>query len=148
LYEKFSNAKETARKVLSALHQKILPTDLRQLTEGVLYGLREELKEPNRATVIVGHRVVPVEMEDHIVQGIAFDAYITVYPLPKDTEAGLPKYQQFILSQATLGDTAVYLQMIDRTNTNEPVGPVKVETVGAILKKVAGALKGWSNLKG
>ena len=155
LYERFQGAKATAKEVLSAIHQKIMPKDLKAMVEGVLYGLRDQLNYPNQATVTVGHRFVPTDLggkkeqwlKTGPVSGITFDAYITVYPLPKDTAEGRPAHQQFILTQGTLGDTAVYLTVVDRTNAEDPQGPTKVGTADAALKKVLSALKGWSNLK-
>jgi hypothetical protein len=80
------------------------------------------------------------------VDGMAFSVYLTVYPQPKDNAQGAPEYQQFLLSQCTLGDTSVYLTVIDRTNEESPAKPVKVTDGASAAKKILTALKGWSGL--
>jgi hypothetical protein len=87
--------------------------------------------------------MAPVELNNGTVSAQVFDAYVTVYPQPRDEQ---PAYQQFLLTQSTLGDTAVYLTVIDRTNENAPSKPVKVTSGAAAAKKILAALKGWSGL--
>jgi hypothetical protein len=84
-----------------------------------------------------------VELNDRMVSAQVFDAYVTVYPLPKDEQ---PAYQQFVFSQCTLGDTSVYLTVIDRANEKSPAKPVKVTDGASAAKKILAALKGWSGL--
>lgn len=147
LYVNFEAVRGEARQMLSALSQKLMPVDLKAVVTTVLYGLRAKLKQPNRATVIVAPRFAPYEVNGRTVSGMVFDAYVTVYPAPLDTAVGEPRYQQFVLTQATLGDTVVYLQPVDRTGVNPVVKPTKVTDGDGALSKVRGLLKGWGDLE-
>ena len=87
--------------------------------------------------------MAPVALNHGVVSAQVFDAYVTVYPLPKDDG---PEYQQFVFTQSTLGDTSVYLTVIDRTNGKSPAKPVKVTDGASAAKKILTALRGWSGL--
>lgn len=147
LLEKFETYRVKSREMLSALSQKIMPTALKSTVTYVVDGVRAELFEPNRMSVTVFPHFVPmtVKVGESAVDAMVFDVYLTVYPNPKDIAAGLPKYQQFVLTQSTLGDTDVYLMAIDRTNVVDPTKPVAVGAPTAV-KKILGCLAGWDNL--
>ena len=142
LLEKFSAYRAKSREMLSAMAQKIMPTALKALVTITLDEVRAALYEPNRVSVTVFPHYVPTKVGESMVDGMVFSAYLTVYPLPHETA---PSYQQFVLTQSTLGDTGVYLLAIDRTNVNDPSKPVAV-TDGGATAKILGYLKGWDNL--
>ena len=146
LYERFEAFRAQAREVLSALSQKIMPKDLRLISTEALETVRGALNYPNSVSVTVHPHFAPAKLGDRTVDAMVFDVYLTAYPLPEHVEAGLPEYQQFLLTQSTLGDTAVYLTVIDRTNENAPSKPVKVTSGAAAAKKILAALDGWPNL--
>jgi hypothetical protein len=108
--------------------------------------VREALNYPNSATVLLNPRFLPCEVKGRPVEGLVFDAYVTVYPLPGDNP---PSRQQFVFTQATMGDDLnLYMVAIDR-ETGEPTKPVVVGAdAKAVVKKVLGYLKGWTNLEG
>lgn len=145
LLEKFDTYRVKSREMLSAMAQKIMPTALKTIVTYALDGVRAELYEPNRVSVTVFPHYVPTKVGDSMVDGMVFDAYLTVFPNPVDVAAGLPKYQQFVLTQSTIGDTNVYLMAIDRTNVLDPTKPAEVGAPGAV-SKILGYLKGWDNL--
>jgi len=145
MYEKFESFRARSREMLSVMSQKIMPTELKDTVTAVLNGVREALKYPNSATVTVAPRFAPCKVRGRPVDGLVFYAYVTVYPLPKDEH---PYYQQFVFTQATMGDDLnLYLVAEDR-ETGEPTKPMVVGAdTGAVVKKVLGMLKGWTNLK-
>ena len=145
LLEKFDTYRVKSREMLSAMAQKIMPMALKTIVTYTLDGVRAELYEPNRVSVTVFPHYVPTKVGDSMVDGMVFDAYLTVFPNPVDVAAGLPKYQQFVLTQSTIGDTNVYLMAIDRTNVLDPTKPAEVGAPGAV-SKILGYLKGWDNL--
>lgn len=145
LLEKFDTYRVKSREMLSAMAQKIMPTALKSTVTYVLDGVRAELYEPNRVSVTVFPHFVPTKVGESMVDGMVFDTYLTVFPNPMDVAAGLPKYQQFVLTQSTIGDTNVYLMAIDRTNVLDPTKPVAVGAPTAV-SKILGHLKGWDNL--
>lgn len=145
LLEKFDTYRVKSREMLSAMAQKIMPTALKSTVTYVLDEVRAALYEPNRVSVTVFPHYVPTKVGESTVDGMVFDAYLTVFPNPMDVEAGLPKYQQFVLTQSTLGDTDVYLKAIDRTNVLDPTKPAAVGAPSAV-KKILGYLTGWDNL--
>lgn len=142
LLEKFDTYRVKSREMLSAMAQKIMPTALKSTVSYVVDGVRAELYEPNRLSVTVFPHFVPTKVGDNMVDGMVFDTYLTVYPLPHETA---PKYQQFVLTQSTIGDTNVYIKAIDRTNV---LDPPKDKAVGApaAVRVVLGYLAGWDNL--
>lgn len=142
LLEKFSAYRAKSREMLSAMAQKIMPTALKATVTYVLDEVRAALYEPNRVSVTVFPHYVPTKVGDSMVDAMVFDAYLTVFPLPHETA---PPYQQFVLTQGTLGDTEVSLLAIDRTNVNDPTKPVKVGAPSAV-SKILGHLTGWDNL--
>jgi len=146
LYERFTNVLSASLEMQSTISQKVMPTALKAAVETVLYGLRAVMSDPNLATVIVRPRFASFNLNGKMVEGMVFDAFITVFPDPKDTEAGMPKFQQFVLTQATMDDTAVYLQPVDRTNEATAMKSMKVKDGDVALKKVLGLLAGWSKL--
>lgn len=145
LLEKFDTYRVKSREMLSAMAQKIMPTALKATVTYVLDEVRAALYEPNRVSVTVFPHFVPTKVGESMVDGMVFDTYLTVFPNPMDVAAGLPKYQQFVLTQSTIGDTNVYLMAIDRTNVLDPTPPVKVGAPTAV-SKILGHLKGWDNL--
>ena len=146
LYERFEAFRAQAREVLSALSQKIMPKDLRLISSAAVDEVRAGMRFPNSLSITVHPHFVPCKVGDRTVDGMAFSVYLTVYPQPKDNAQGAPEYQQFLLSQCTLGDTSVYLTVIDRTNEKSPTKPVKVTDGAGAAKKILAALKGWSGL--
>ena len=145
LLERFDTYRVKSREMLSALSQKIMPSALKATVTYTLDGVRAELYEPNRMSVTVFPHYVPTKVGDSMVDGMVFDAYLTVSPNPTDIAEGLPKYQQFVLTQSTIGDTDVYLKAIDRTNVLDPTAPVAVGAPSAVTK-ILGYLGGWDNL--
>jgi len=146
LYERFEAFRAQAREVLSALSQKIMPKDLRLISSAAVDEVRAGMRFPNSLSITVHPHFVPCKVGDRTVDGMAFSVYLTVYPQPKDNAQGAPEYQQFLLSQCTLGDTSVYLTVIDRTNAKAPANPVKVTDGASAAKKILAALKGWSGI--
>lgn len=146
MYEKFESFRARSREMLSAMSQKIMPTELKNTMTVVLNGVRGALKYPNSATITVAPRFAPCKVQGRPVDGLVFDAYLTVYPLPKDEHPG---HQQFMFTQATMGDDLnLYMVAIDR-QTSAPTKPVIVGAdTGAVVKKVLGMLDDWTNLKG
>ena len=145
LLKRFDTYRVKAREMLSALSQKIMPTDLKGIVTTTLDGVRAALYEPNRISVTVFPHFVPTKVGENTVEAMVFDAYLTVFPNPMDDAEGLPRYQQFVLTQSTLGDTNVYLMAIDRRNVHDPTQPVVVDVTGA-AKEILGHLNGWGNL--
>lgn len=146
LYDRFAEGRAEAREVLSAISQKLIPTNLKQIVSEALDAVRKGLDCPNSVTVKVRSRMSPVEINGGRVEAQTFDAFVTAYPLPEHDAAGVPEYQQFIFTQSTLGDTSVYLREIDRRNKNAPPKPVKVTNGAAAAKKILDSLDGWPNL--
>jgi hypothetical protein len=147
MYERFESFRARSREMLSAMSQKIMPTELKDTVSAVMDGVRAVLNVPNRLTVVVSPRFVPCEVRGRPVDGMVFDAFVTAYPLPEDVH---PKYQQFVFSQATMGDDLnLYLVAIDRIGSEAPTKPVIVGALkDAVVQKILGFLKGWTNLKG
>ena len=143
LYGRFSEGRATAREVLSAMSQKIVPSALKGIVAETVDAVKAVTRYPNSVTVKVHARMAPVNLNNGVVESQVFDAYVTVYPLPRDSS---PEYQQFVFTQCTLGDTSVYLTVIDRTNAKAPANPVKVTDGAGAAKKILAALKGWSGL--
>lgn len=143
LYDRFASARTGARELLSAMNQKILPAALKGLVAEAVDAVKAVTRYPNSVTVKVNSRMAPVDLNNGVVSAQVFDAYVTVYPLPKDES---PAYQQFVFTQATLGDPAVYLTVVDRTNGKAPAKPVKVTDGAYAAKKILTALKAWSGL--
>lgn len=143
LYDRFASARTGAREVLSAMSQKILPVALKGIVAEAVDAVKAVTRYPNSVTVKVHAHMAPVELNNGVVSAQVFDAYVTVYPLPKDES---PAYQQFVFTQRTLGDTSVYLTVIDRTNGKSPTKPVKVTDGAGAAKKILASLKGWSGL--
>lgn len=143
LYDRFSEGRAAAREVLSAMSQKILPVALKGLVAEAVDAVKAVTRYPNSVTVKVHAHMAPVELNNGVVSAQVFDAYVTVYPLPKDES---PAYQQFVFTQRTLGDTNVYLTVIDRTNEESPTKPVKVTDGAGAAKKILASLKGWSGI--
>ena len=141
LYDRFSEGRAAAREVLSAMSQKILPVALKSIVAEAVDAVKAVTRYPNSVTVKIHAHMAPVELNNGVVSAQVFDAYVTVYPLPKDES---PAYQQLVFTQRTLGDTAVYLTVIDRTNAEAPTKPVKVTEGASAAKKILAALKGWS----
>ena len=142
LYTRFAAGRAKSREMLSALSQKIMPKDLQRITTDAVETVRAALNYPNALTVTVHPYFAPCKVGNRTVDAMVFNVYLTAYPQPM---GGAPDYQQFLLSQATLGDTSVYLTVVDRTNENATTQPVKVGGPGA-GKKILGYLKGWGNL--
>lgn len=143
LYDRFAAGRASARELLSAMNQKIVPAALKGVVAEAVDAVKAVTRYPNSVTVKVISRMAPVELNNGMVSAQVFDAYVTVYPQPKDDG---PAYQQFVLSQCTLGDTSVYLTVIDRTNGVSPAKPVKVTDGASAAKKILAALKGWSGI--
>lgn len=141
LYERFESFRAQAREMLSALSQKIMPKDLQRITAEAVDTVRAALNYPNALTVTVHPYFAPCKVGNRTVDAMVFNVYLTAYPQPM---GGAPEYQQFLLSQATLGDTSVYLTAVDRMNEKAPVKPVKVDAGAG--KKILSYLKGWSNV--
>ena len=141
LYTRFAAGRAKSREMLSALSQKIMPKDLQRITTEAVETVRAALNYPNALSVTVHPYFAPCKVGDRTVDAMVFNVYLTAYPQPM---GGAPEYQQFLLSQATLGDTSVYLTVIDRTNENATTQPVKVDAGAG--KKILGYLKGWGNL--
>ena len=141
LYTRFAAGRAKSREMLSALSQKIMPKDLQRITAEAVETVRASLNYPNALSVTVHPYFAPCKVGDRTVDAMVFNVYLTAYPQPM---GGAPDYQQFLLSQATLGDTSVYLTVIDRTNENATTQPVKVDAGAG--KKILGYLKGWGNL--
>jgi hypothetical protein len=130
----------------SAMAQKIMPRALKEIAQLTLDEIRAELYEPSRISVTVFPYLVPLLVEGSEKTGMRFDVYLTVYPSPTEVSKGLPRYQQFVLSQNTIGDTLVYLVALDRTNVLDPTPPEVVGSQGAASKILNTYLKDWSNL--
>ena len=145
LLERFNLYRARSREMLSAIAQKIVPTALRDVLARTVEEVRGQLREPNRLTITYATRFVQFPVGDHEVDGLQFTVYLMAVQLPKDTADGLPRYQQYVLTQNTLGDTNVYLTAIDLSNVNDPTQPQMVGALGA-GKKILGYLKGWANL--
>lgn len=143
LYDRFSAGRATARELLSAMNQKIVPAALKGIVAEAVDAVKAVTRFPNSVTVRVRPRMVPIPLNERMVSAQVFDAYVTVYPLPKDDG---PDYQQFVFTQATLGDTAVYLTVVDRTNANAPAKSVKVTDGASAARRMLAALRGWSGL--
>lgn len=143
LYDRFAAGRASAREILSAISQKIVPTALKNIVAEAVDAVKAVTRYPNSVTVKVNSRMAPVSLNNGVVSAQVFDAYVTVYPLPKDDS---PVYQQFVFTQCTLGDTSVYLTVIDRTNAKAPAKPVKVADGASAAKKILTALRGWSGL--
>ncbi len=143
LYDRFSEARATARELFSAMNQKIVPAALKGIVAEAVDAVKAVTRYPNSVTVKVHAHMVPVELNNGTVSAQVFDAYVTVYPQPRDEQ---PEYQQFVFTQCTLGDTAVYLTAVDRTNAESPAKPVKVTDGPSAAKKILAALDGWSGL--
>lgn len=143
LYDRFAAGRASARELLSAMNQKIVPAALRGIVAEAVDAVKAVTRFPNSVTVKVNSRMAPVALNNGVVSAQVFDAYVTVYPLPMDDG---PAYQQFVFTQCTLGDTSVYLTVIDRTNGKSPAKPVKVTDGASAAKKILTALRGWSGL--
>ena len=146
LLEKFHAYRVKSRQMQSAMAQKIMPRALKEIAQLTLDEIRAELYEPSRISVTVFPYLVPLLVEGSEKTGMRFDVYLTVYPSPTEVSKGLPRYQQFVLSQNTIGDTLVYLVAIDRTNVLDPTPPEVVGSQGAASKILDTYLKDWSNL--
>ena len=146
LWEKFNELGIEGKKMLSALSQKLMPEDLKVIAQETIEGLRAIMNDPQRMSVTVTTRFVPVAVGDSFVDGMESLVFLYMYASPTDDVQGVPEYNMFQLLQNTLDKSGVTLTPILRDKSPDVAKVVKVKSGKEAIGQIRKHLKGWSAL--